>query len=441
MDTKLAPKIVMRETADLIPYARNARTHDGDQVSQIAASIREFGFTNPILLDGDSGVIAGHGRLAAASKLKIKMVPCIELAHLTAAQKRAYILADNKLAENAGWDKELLSIELGELAEMGMDLELLGFSDEELGDYLSANNETEGLTDENEVPDVVANPVPQTGETWLLGKHRLRCGDSTNPFDVEEVLNGVEPHLMVTDPPYGVEYDPNWRNEAARSSEGMGNRALGAGAVGKVKNDDIADWTEAWRLFPGDVCYVWHADKFSPLVAESLKSAGFEVRNQIIWKKGRFVIGRGHYHWQHEPCWYAVRKNKTGHWQGARDQSTVWDIDHNKSETGHGTQKPVQAMLRPIENNSSPGQAIYEPFCGSGTTIIACEKSGRVCHAIEIDPVYVDVIIRRWQDFTGQEATLEENGLTFASLEKTRRKARTKTGKPKTASAAKKATS
>ena len=407
--------IEQRAVADLVPFARNSRTHSDEQVAQIAASIKEFGFTNPILTDGENGIIAGHGRLQAARKLGLAEVPTIPLHGLTDAQKRAYVIADNKLALNAGWDAELLSSEIAGLGEDGFDMSLLGFNENELAALLA--EKTEGLTDPDDVPEVPADPVSVLGDVWLLGKHRIVCGDSTDADAVAKCLNGVTPHLMVTDPPYGVEYDANWRNEAARTSEGMGNRALGAGAVGKVLNDDRADWSEAWALFSGDVAYVWHAGLFAGTVADSLAVCGFLVRSQIIWRKQHLAIGRGDYHWQHEPCWYAVRKGKTGHYVGGRKQTTVWDIDKpQKSETGHSTQKPVECMKRPIENNSSPGQAVYEPFSGSGTTIIAGEMTGRSIHAIELNPAYVDVAVKRWQDFTGEEATHEETGKTFAQM-------------------------
>ncbi len=218
---------------------------------------------------------------------------------------------------------------------------------------------------------------------------------------------------MVTDPPYGVEYDPAWRNEAIKSD----GTAVGARATGQVLNDDKADWREAWALFPGDVAYVWHAGLFAGVVAESLQATGFELRSQIVWKKSNFAIGRGNYHWHHEPCWYAVREKRKGHWHGDRKQSTIWEIAKPaKSETGHGTQKPVECMKRPIENNSSPGQAVYEPFSGSGTTIIAGESTGRAVLAIELNPVYVDVAVRRWEMFTTKTATLDGDGRDFAAV-------------------------
>ncbi|MGE4048656.1 MAG: site-specific DNA-methyltransferase [Acetobacteraceae bacterium] len=390
---------------DLIPYARNARTHSDAQVAQIAASIREFGFTNPVLVDGERGVIAGHGRLLAARKLGMTEVPVIELAHLTPAQKRAYILADNRLALSAGWDADLLRIEFADLQLEGFDLALTGFEPDEIAGFLA--EPTEGLTDPDDVPDVPTNPVSRPGDVWLLGAHRLVCGDCTDAAVVEQALAGVKPHLMVTDPPYGVEYDPAWRNRAGISTTRR---------TGTVANDHRADWREAWALFPGDVAYVWHGALHAVTVADSLAAFGFEVRAQIIWAKDRLVMSRGHYHWRHEPCWYAVRGN--GHWHGDRKQTTLWEIASKgqDAETVHGTQKPVECMRRPIENNSSPGQAVYEPFCGSGTTIIAAEMTGRACHAIELSPAYVDVAVQRWQAFTGREAVLERSGLTYAAM-------------------------
>jgi DNA modification methylase len=402
----------------LIPYARNARTHSPAQVDQIAASIKEWGWTNPVLVSEDNTLIAGHGRVLAARKLRIPEVPVMVATGWTEAQKKAYAIADNKLALNAGWDEALLGLEIGELENVGFDIGLLGFTDSEIVALGSSANA--GLTDPDDVPEVPAEPVSRLGDVWLLGSHRLVCGDSTNPADVKKALGKVRPHLMVTDPPYGSDYDPSWRNEANRWKGS--NVKLGAKATGKVSNDTLADWTKAWALFPGDVAYVWHGALRSVEQAQGLEQAGFVIRSQIVWDKTRLVISRGNYHWQHEPCWYAVRKGRTGHWNGSRTQSTVWTIPKSQaSETGHGTQKPVECMKRPIENNSSPGQAIYEPFCGSGTTIIAAAITGRSCHAIELLPEYIDVSVERWQAFTGETAKLEENGKTFAEVAGERR--------------------
>jgi len=407
------PSYNTARVAVLIPYANNARTHTEAQVAQIAASIREFGFTNPILVDGENGVIAGHGRLLAARKLGMATVPVIELAHLTAAQRRAYVLADNKTALNAGWDEELLRLELGALQDMGFDVSLTGFDVEELDALFAVP--TAGRTDPDDVPDLPENPVTRLGDIWLLGRHRLICGDATDAAVVEAVLDGVRPHLMTTDPPYGVDYDPAWRNRAGLSRTGR---------VGKVLNDHRADWRDAWALFPGDVAYIWHGALHATTVAESLTACGFNIRAQVIWAKDRLVMGRGHYHWQHEPCWYAVRDGGRAHWAGDRKQTTLWSIPTKDPArpnspdvaTVHGTQKPAECMRRPIVNNSSPGQAVYEPFAGSGTTIIAAEMEGRACFAVELSPAYVDVAVCRWEAFSGQQAVLAGDGRTFAEI-------------------------
>ncbi len=406
-----ADKIVRRKLTDLIPYARNSRTHSAAQIDQIAASMQEWGWTNPVLIDEAGGIIAGHGRVMAAQKIGIDSIPCMIAKGWSDAQKRAYIIADNKLAENAGWDMETLRIEVGELTDLDFDMSLVGFDEAELSSLFA--DKTAGLTDPDEVPEAPAEPVSQPGDVWVLGRHRLACGDSTDADVVAEVLNGVQPNLMVTDPPYGVEYDPAWRNKLGTNSNKK--------KQGKVANDDRADWREAWMLFPGDVAYIWHAGRNASEVQLSLEAATFDIRCQIIWAKDRFALSRGDYHWQHEPCWYAVRRSAKGHWAGDRKQSTLWSIPAREDAGhGHGTQKPVECMKRPIENNSSPGQAVYEPFSGSGTTIIAAEMTGRACHAIEIMPVYVDVAITRWQYFTGEQATLESTGETFKQVSEAR---------------------
>lgn len=402
--------IEYRSVEALIPYARNARTHSEAQVALIAGSIREYGWTNPVLVDGANGIIAGHGRVLAARKLGLARVPVIELDHLTEVQKRAYILADNRLAEAAGWDHELLALEVADLSGLGIDPGALGFEPGEIDDLL---NRDAGDPREEEVPEVPAVPVSRPGDLWCLGDHRLLCGDATKAEDVARLLGGVRPHLMVTDPPYGVMYDPGWRNAAGLSATKR---------TGKVANDDRADWREAWALFPGDVAYVWHGALHATTVADSLVASGFAIRSQIIWAKERLVLSRGDYHWQHEPCWYAVRQKGKGHWTGDRKQTTLWQIASRDQDaaTVHGTQKPVDCMRRPILNNSSPGQAVYEPFSGSGSTLIAGETTGRPVLAMELDPAYVDVAVLRWQAFTGQVARLDGEGTGFAEVARER---------------------
>jgi len=387
--------------AKLQPYANNAKTHGADQVAKIAASMAEFGWTVPCLVADDGELIAGHGRVLAATQLGLTEAPVIVLGHLTDAQRRAYRIADNKLTELGTWDEALLSAELNDLLAEDYDLSLIGFDDAELEALLAGEVDPEATSREGEddVPEAPETAISRPGDLWVLGKHRLLCGDATVATDVERLLGDVKPQLMVTDPPYGVKYDPGWRNMAG---------AAATKRTGKVLNDDRADWREAWALFPGDVAYVWHGALHATTVADSLEATGFNIRSQIIWAKDRLVLSRGDYHWQHEPCLYAVKRTGKGHWAGDRKQTTLWQIANKDqdAETVHGTQKPVECMRRPILNNSSPGQAVYEPFMGSGTTLIAAETTGRVCYGIELNPAYVDVAVERWQQFTGKDAIL-----------------------------------
>jgi DNA modification methylase len=293
----------------------------------------------------------------------------------------------------------LLPAELTELQADGIDLGLLGFDDEELSKWMSCADDSAGLTDADDIPALPENPVTRPGDLWLLGDHRLLCGDSTNADDVAKLLDRNTPFLMATDPPYGVSYDPEWRHRSGLNDSDR---------IGKVSNDHRVDWTDAYKLFPGTAYYCWHAGVFSAQVASHLEAAGFEIRAQIIWRKPRFVISRGHYHWGHEPAWYAVRPGAKGgsKWCGDRSQSTVWDIAQ-KDDTGtttHGCQKPVECMSRPIRHHRGKGDDVYDPFLGSGTTIIAAEQRARRCFAMELDPRYVDVAVARWEKFTGKKA-------------------------------------
>ncbi|AUH32358.1 MULTISPECIES: DNA methyltransferase [Paracoccus] len=417
MDLAFAPRqIEFWPIEHLRPYARNAKMHGPDQVARIAASMARFGWTVPCMVGDDGELIAGHGRVLAATELGLSEVPVIRLGHLDEAERRAYRIADNKLTELGDWDEALLRDEVAGLLAEDFDLSLLGFAEDELEALLQDPEfgENVGAEGEDEVPEPPADPVSVPGDLWRLGPHRLICGDSTSADVVGKLLGDVRPLLMVTDPPYGVEYDPNWRNATG---------AAKTKRTGKVLNDDRADWREAWALFPGDVAYVWHGALHATTVADSLIAAGFDIRSQIIWAKDRLVLSRGDYHWQHEPCWYAVKKRGKGHWAGDRKQTTLWQIANKDqdAETVHGTQKPVECMRRPILNNSSPGQAIYEPFMGSGTTLIAAQTTGRVCYGIELNPAYVDVAIARWQNLAGKPAVLDGTGQTFADLTTSRR--------------------
>ena len=388
-------KIELIQIDKITPYKLNAKKHPQSQIEGIAESIKRFGFTQPVVIDGKGEIIIGHGRVEGAKLSGLKEIPCVRRNDLNESEIRALRLIDNRISET-GWDGELLNVDLESL---DFDFEPFNIDFDKL-----RIAKFDGLTDEDAVPDAPKEPVSKTGDIYQLGKHRVMCGNSTVATDVDALLDGVKPHLMVTDPPYGVNYDPEWRNEA----DSANGKPYGARAVGKVENDDRADWSEAYSLFPGDVIYTWHpAGAKSVEFFNSILKSGFDIRMQIIWAKSHFPIGRGHYHVQHEPCWYAVRKGANGHWVGDRKQTTLWKIDKPmKSETGHSTQKPVECMRRPILNNSSPGQAVYDPFLGSGTTLIAAEGTGRVCYGMEISPAYVQIVVERWCNFTGKKAEL-----------------------------------
>jgi hypothetical protein len=337
MDLVFAPRQIETWSIDrLRPYARNAKQHGDDQVARIAASMAKFGWTVPCMVADDGELIAGHGRVLAATMLGLTDVPVIRLSHLDDAERRAYRIADNKLTELGDWDEAMLRDEIAGLLAEDFDLSLLGISDDDLDallqdpDALGDNGPVEG---EDDVPEPPEDPVSVPGDLWQLGAHRLICGDSTDADVVGRLLGDVKPLLMVTDPPYGVAYDPGWRNQTG---------AAKTKRTGKVLNDDRADWREAWALFPGDVAYVWHGALHAATVAESLVASGFVIRSQIIWAKDRLVLSRGDYHWQHEPCWYAVRAKGKGHWAGDRKQTTLWQIASRDQDvdTTHGTQKP-----------------------------------------------------------------------------------------------------
>jgi DNA modification methylase len=396
----------------LIACATNPRLHTEADLGKIVASILKWGWTMPVLVDERGELISGHARVGAAMILELKSIPVIVAKGWSDAEKRAYRVTDNQLAARASWDPGLLRDELQALDFADFDLGVIGFELDQLETILAGLG-TSGLTDPDSVPEVRGQPASRLGDIWLLGKHRVGCGDSTGEADVAPVLAGAAPHLMVTDPPYGVEYDPSWR--ARRNQSG------GKLACGKVLNDDRADWRQAYALFTGDVAYVWHGALHGDVVAADLAACGLQLRAQIVWVKQHFTLSRGNYHWQHENCWYAVREGKAGHWQGDRTQTTVWEIANNnpfgnrqrEPSWGHGTQKPVECMRRPIVNNSRPGQLVYDPFLGAGTSLIAAEMTGRSCCGIEISPAYVDVILRRWQAFTGRTAIHQASGQSF----------------------------
>src|SRR5665213_2334305 len=384
----------------LIPYARNPRTHSDTQVAQIAASIAEFGFNNPILVDMKAGIIAGHGRLLAARKLQLERVPVIVLDHLTEAQKRAYIIADNQLALNAGWDDEILRSELAALQDEDFNVSPVGFEDEELVRLLAAADASEGLTDEDAVPELPETPTSAAGDLWILGDHRLLVGDATNHKDVGLLMDGESVDLVFTDPPYNVDY------------EGYTEARL------KIKGDrmsaaEFKSFLEAtFRSYrtvvkPGASLYVCHASSWQREFQDALESAGLEVRCQIIWAKNTFAWGFGRYTFQHEPLFYCHVTGEKDSWYGDKSQSTLWNEKKPAANRIHPTAKPVELIERALLNSSKSGDIIADLFGGSGSTLIACERRNRKARLMEIDPKYADCIVRRYQEYTGKTAVLD----------------------------------
>jgi len=389
----------------LIPYARNSRTHSDDQVAQVAASIKEFGFTNPVLIDSDGGIIAGHGRVLAARKIGMEQVPTIALHGLSDTQKRAYIIADNKLALNSGWDEEMLALEFEELKLEGFDIELTGFSMDEIADLMPEEIPA-GLTDEDATPDVPAQPVTVLGDVWLLGKHRVMCGSSVSIEEVERLTNGVLVDMWLTDPPYNVAYEGKTKDALTIQNDSMGD-----GDFRQFLRDAYVAANAVMK--PGAVFYIWHADSEGYNFRGAANDAGWKVRQCLIWKKSTLVMGRQDYHWKHEPCLYGWKEGAGHLWATDRKQTTILEFDKPSRNGEHPTMKPVALFEYQLLNNTKGGDIVLDSFGGSGTTIIAAEKNGRVGYAMELDPKYVDVIVKRWQEFSGKQATLESTGELF----------------------------
>lgn len=407
MSKNPAEKIEQWAIERLVPYARNARTHSSDQVAQIAASIKEWGWTTPILVDETGNIIAGHGRTMAARQLNIKEIPVMVAEGWSDTKKRAYILADNKLALNAGWDNEMLALELSELQGLDFDLNLTGFSAEEIAALMPVEL-TDGLTDEDEVPEVPVEPVTVQGDVWVLGKHRLMCGDSTS-IEALERLCEAKVDVWLTDPPYNVAYEGGTKEKLT------------------IQNDSMED--EQFRQFlrdayvaadavmkPGAVFYIWHADLEGYNFRGAAQDAGWKVRQCLIWKKSSLVMGRQDYHWKHEPCLYGWKEGAGHLWAADRKQTTILEFDKPFRNGEHPTMKPVALFEYQLLNNTKGGDIVLDSFGGSGTTLIAAEKNGRIARLMELDPKYCDVIIKRWQNFTGKIATHAETGQPFAEV-------------------------
>jgi DNA modification methylase len=401
-------KIEQLPTADLIPYARNTRTHSPEQVAQIAGSIREFGFTNPVLIDAENGIIAGHGRVMAAQKLGLAKVPCIRLGHLTDTQKRAYIIADNKLALNAGWDEEMLALELGELGDLDFDLSLIGFDESELNNLMAET--IDGETDPDDVPEPPVDPVTVPGDVWVMGKHRIMCGDSTSIDAVEKLMAGQKADMVFTDPPYGVDYD------GGHAVKGKRREKLANDATADIYSDVLPMAYAASK--DSAALYLWFSDSKSAAVTAAVTAAGYEVRNTLIWNKNLAQFGAigAQYKSKHEPCLYCFKSGTPPYWNGPNNEVSVWDIKRESKNEFHPTQKPTELAERAFANSCPDKGVVLDLFGGSGSTLIACEKTARISRTMELNQPYCDVIVKRWQDFTGKQAIHEASGKTFDEM-------------------------
>lgn len=388
----------------LIPYVNNARTHNAQQINKLRSSLREFGFINPVIIDCDFNIIAGHGRIMAAKEEGISKVPCVFVDYLTEAQKKAYILADNRMAMDAGWDEELLKVEIEALQAEDFDLSLTGFDEKELAGFFDTSDNAK--EDDFDVDTELGKPpVTKTGDLWLLGNHRLLCGDSTKEESYALLMNGKKANLVVTDPPYNVNYQ---------------------GTAGKIKNDNLENEKFYQFLFDAFTCmekamaddasiYVFHADTEGLNFRKAFADAGFYLSGTCIWKKQSLVLGRSPYQWQHEPCLFGWKKNGKHQWYSDRKQTTIWEFDKPKKNGDHPTMKPVPLLAYPIKNSSMSNCIVLDPFGGSGSTLIACEQTNRICHTIELDEKYCDVIVKRYieQVGTAENVSVVRDGKTI----------------------------
>lgn len=408
------PEYYLANIEDLIPYARNARTHSPEQVAQIAASIKEFGFLAPIVISKDNTILCGHGRFYAAQKLGLKKIPCVKESHLTEAQRRAYIIADNKISINAGWDSDLLAVELSDLQGEGFDLSLTGFSDDEISDLFADDSNTTAKDDDYDLTAALEKAAfVQHGDIWTVGKHRLMCGDATSAEDVSALMDGKRANLIVTDPPYGVSFKSSSGLEIQNDS---------------IKGDDFYNFllksfkNMADNLESGGAAYVFHADTEGLNFRRAFVDAGFHLSGCCIWVKNSLVLGRSDYQWQHEPVLYGFLKNGKHRWYGGRKQTTIWNFDKPKRNADHPTSKPLDLLAYPIANSSQENAVVLDTFGGSGSTLMTCEQTNRICYTMELDPKYASVILRRYVDFTNrpEEVFVTRNGekISYSELAK-----------------------
>ena len=406
-----ADKVERISIDKLIPYARNARTHSDAQVAQIAASIKEWGWTSPVLVDETGQIIAGHGRVMAARQLGLKEVPVMTATGWTEAQKKAYVLADNQLAMNAGWDNDLLSVELKDLAGMDFNLDLIGFDGKVLEGLLA--DKTEGLTDPDEVPEAPENPVSVQGDLWIMGKNRLLCGDSTSIDHIQRLTDNCLVDMWLTDPPYNVAYEGKTKDALTIKNDSMSNESFRQ----FLRDAFVAADTV---MKAGAVFYIWHADSEGYNFRGACFDAGWKIRQCLIWAKSTMVMGRQDYQWKHEPCLYGWKEGSSHLWAADRKQTTLLEFDKPSRNGEHPTMKPVALFEYQMLNNTKGGDIVLDSFGGSGTTLIAAQKNGRYAYLMELDPRYVDVIVKRWQEFTGQEAILDGDGRTFNEMKNER---------------------
>jgi len=406
--TNPADKVERWAIDRLVPYARNARTHSDEQIGQIAASIKEWGWTTPVLVDEQGGIIAGHGRTLAAQRLKMAEVPVMVAKGWSDAKKRAYVLADNKLALNAGWDNEMLALELGEIGDLGFDLDLTGFTAEEIAALMPVELNP-GLTDPDDAPALQETAITVVGDVWIMGKHRLLCGDSTSVSDLEKLTDGQLVDMWLTDPPYNVAYEGKTKDALTIQNDSMGDDQFRQFLRDSYVSADTV-------MKPGAVFYIWHADLEGYNFRGAAQDAGWKVRQCLIWKKSSMVMGRQDYHWKHEPCLYGWKEGAGHLWATDRKQTTILEFDKPTRNGEHPTMKPVALFEYQLLNNTKGGDIVLDSFGGSGTTLIAAEKNGRIARMMELDPRYCDVIVKRWQDFTGKIATHAETGQPFAEV-------------------------
>lgn len=404
-------------TDKLIPYARNSRTHNDEQIAQIVASIKEFGFTNPILIGGDDVIIAGHGRLLAAQRMGLKEVPVIRLPHLSETQRKALVIADNKIALNAGWDEEMLALEMKELSELDFDLDILGFSEEELKELATFGDpDPEPQTEEDEIPELPTEAVTKPGDIWILGNHRLLCGDTTHIDDVQKLMQNDVADMIFTDPPYNVNYGSTMKDSIRYHAGSLGGRKIMNDNLGDGFAQFLTDALSNLMMYCHGAAYVCMSSSELHTLYNSFINAGGKWSTFIIWAKNTFTLGRADYQRQYEPILYGWRADNKHYWCGDRNQSDVWEYNKPVKNDLHPTMKPVELVERAINNSSKPGDVVLDGFGGSGSTLIAAEKTGRKARLIELDPKFCDVIVKRWEEYSGNKAQLLENQAELTGL-------------------------